>query len=72
VFVETVLFFAGIEFWKWCKRAYFRRQAFQQEKEGRNVSSGDHRGLRDFSRYTTMDRSETQATGDEMVEKSMV
>jgi Na+-exporting ATPase len=72
VFVETVLFFAGIEFWKWCKRAYFRRQAFQQEKEGRNVPSGDHRGLRDFSRYTTMDRSETQATGDEMVEKSMV
>jgi Na+-exporting ATPase len=72
VFVETVLFFAGIEFWKWCKRAYFRRQAFKQEKEGRNVPSGDHRGLRDFSRYTTMDRSETQATGDEMVEKSMV
>ncbi|KAF3400066.1 Sodium transport ATPase 5 [Penicillium rolfsii] len=72
VFIETVLFFAGIEFWKWCKRAYFRRQAFKQEKEGRHIPTGEYRGLRDFSRYTTMDRSETQATGDVTVEKSMV
>ena len=72
VFVETVLFFAGIEFWKWCKRAYFRRQAFKQHKKGDHIQSGDRRGLRDFSRYTTMDRSETQATGDEKVEKSLV
>lgn len=72
VFVETVLFFAGIEFWKWCKRAYFRRQDFMQQKKGDDIPHGDRRGLRDFSRYTTMDRSETQATGDEKVEKSMV
>ncbi|KAJ5166308.1 uncharacterized protein N7482_005089 [Penicillium canariense] len=72
VFVETVLFFAGIEFWKWCKRAYFRRQAYKQQKAGDQVPSGDRRGLKDFSRYTTMDRSETQATGDMKVEQSMV
>lgn len=27
VFVEAVLFFLGIEAWKWAKRVYFRRQA---------------------------------------------
>ncbi|EON66601.1 potassium/sodium efflux P-type ATPase, fungal-type [Coniosporium apollinis CBS 100218] len=27
VFAETVLFFLGIESWKWAKRIYFRRQA---------------------------------------------
>lgn len=27
VFVEAVLFFLGIETWKWAKRIYFRRQA---------------------------------------------
>lgn len=27
VFVEAVLFFLGIESWKWAKRVYFRRQA---------------------------------------------
>jgi Na+-exporting ATPase len=26
VFIETVVFFAGIETWKWCKRIYFRKQ----------------------------------------------
>lgn len=66
VFVETVLFFLGIEAWKWCKRVYFRRRAFREEKEG------ERRGLRDFSRYTTMSRSETQAMGDVKVERSIV
>ncbi|KAL8965901.1 MAG: hypothetical protein Q9197_006273 [Variospora fuerteventurae] len=27
VFVEAMLFFAGVEAWKWAKRIYFRRQA---------------------------------------------
>ncbi|KAJ5484875.1 Sodium transport ATPase 2 [Penicillium diatomitis] len=72
VFVETVLFFAGIEFWKWCKRAFFRRQAHKQQTQNRDVRAGEHRALRDFSRYTTMDRSETSAGGEEKVEKSMV
>jgi Na+-exporting ATPase len=26
VFIEATLFFAGVEFWKWCKRIYFRRR----------------------------------------------
>jgi Na+-exporting ATPase len=70
VFVETVLFFLGIEFWKWCKRVYFRRQARKAEAAGEQPG-GERRGLRDFSRYTTMDRSDTQAS-DMKVEKSMV
>lgn len=27
VFVEAILFFAGIEAWKWVKRIFFRRRA---------------------------------------------
>jgi magnesium-transporting ATPase (P-type) len=27
VFVESILFFLGVESWKWAKRVYFRRQA---------------------------------------------
>jgi Na+-exporting ATPase len=30
VFVEAVLFFLGVETWKWIKRIYFRRQAKKQ------------------------------------------
>lgn len=70
VFVETVLFFLGIESWKWCKRVYFRRQARKAEAAGEQPG-GERRGLRDFSRYTTMDRSDTQAS-DMKVERSMV
>ena len=25
MFVEAALFFAGVEYWKWAKEAYFRR-----------------------------------------------
>ncbi|KAJ5722238.1 hypothetical protein N7488_000273 [Penicillium malachiteum] len=71
VFVETVLFFLGIEAWKWCKRVYFRRQAYKAEKKG-EIPVDERRRLKDLSRHPTMSRSETQATGDMMVEKSMV
>ncbi|KAL4794409.1 hypothetical protein BDV19DRAFT_390249 [Aspergillus venezuelensis] len=67
VIVEAILFFAGVELWKWCKRIYFRRTAY------RNKGKDDvYRGPQDFSRYTTMSRSETQATGDFKVEQSIV
>ncbi|KAJ5946160.1 hypothetical protein N7454_002999 [Penicillium verhagenii] len=71
VFVETVLFFLGIESWKWCKRVYFRRQAHTAEKEG-EPPRDERRRLKDFSRQPIMSRSETQATGDFKVEQSMV
>ncbi|KAJ5545539.1 hypothetical protein N7535_006075 [Penicillium sp. DV-2018c] len=72
VFVETILFFAGIETWKWCKRIYFRRQDRKAAVRGDNANA-ERRGLqmRDFSRYTTMDRSSTGAS-DLKDEKSMV
>ncbi|OQE16338.1 hypothetical protein PENFLA_c028G02615 [Penicillium flavigenum] len=69
VFVETVLFFAGIESWKWCKRVYFRRQ--DRKAAARGDQPGERRDMRDFSRYTTMDRSDTQAS-EMKVEQSIV
>ncbi|KAJ5657572.1 uncharacterized protein N7484_001221 [Penicillium longicatenatum] len=71
VFVETILFFLGIETWKWCKRVYFRRRAHRAEKKG-EAPRGERRRLKDFSRQPTMSRSETQATGDMKVEQSLV
>lgn len=71
VFVETVLFFAGIEAWKWCKRCFFRRQDRKAKMAG-DIPRDEHRRLRDFSRHTTMSRSETQATDDMKVEQSIV
>ncbi|KKK26114.1 hypothetical protein ARAM_005996, partial [Aspergillus rambellii] len=67
VFVEAFLFFLGVELWKWCKRIYFRRQALRN-KDKKDV----YQGPKDFSRYTTMSRSDTQATGDMKMEQSMV
>ncbi|KAI4089246.1 MAG: hypothetical protein L6R37_008077 [Teloschistes peruensis] len=37
VFVEALLFFLGIEAWKWTKRIYFRRQAKRYPKENSDV-----------------------------------
>ncbi|KAL2828152.1 hypothetical protein BDW59DRAFT_159748 [Aspergillus cavernicola] len=67
VIVEAILFFAGVELWKWCKRIYFRRESVRNKDTGHI-----YRGPQDFSRYTTMSRSETQATGDMKTESSMV
>ncbi|KAL4872128.1 hypothetical protein BDV12DRAFT_193920 [Aspergillus spectabilis] len=67
VIVEAILFFAGVELWKWCKRIYFRRESVRNKDKGEV-----YRGPQDFSRYTTMSRSETQATGDMKVEQSIV
>ncbi|KAJ5612306.1 hypothetical protein N7510_005500 [Penicillium lagena] len=72
VFVETFLFFLGVESWKWCKRIWFRRQESKAKKGEGAHGTGESRGLQDFSRYTTMSRSETQATDDVKAEKSMV
>ncbi|KAJ5376572.1 hypothetical protein N7509_013458 [Penicillium cosmopolitanum] len=70
VFVETVLFFLGIETWKWFKRVYFRRQARMQKEKG--DKGGDQYYLGDFNRYVSMSRSETQASGGMKTEESMV
>jgi potassium/sodium efflux P-type ATPase len=48
VFVASLLFFAGVESWKWAKRIYFRRQA---KKNG--VVSNDDVESRIFKRYLT-------------------
>jgi magnesium-transporting ATPase (P-type) len=60
VFVATVLFFLGVESWKWGKRVYFRRQ---DKKMGvKRASSVDHEN-RVFERYL----SQAISTDDEKV-----
>ncbi|KAI9375826.1 hypothetical protein BJX61DRAFT_61556 [Aspergillus egyptiacus] len=67
VVVEAIVFLGGIELWKWCKRIYFRRESVRNKDKGEV-----YRGPQDFSRYTTMSRSDTQATGEMKPESSMV
>jgi magnesium-transporting ATPase (P-type) len=55
VFVEAVLFFLGIESWKWAKRVYFRRQA------RRNTSIKADLETRTFGHYF----KNTNASGDD-------
>lgn len=69
VIVEAFLFLAGVELWKFCKRLWFRRQG---GSAGEKRKESMYRGPQDFSRYTTMSRSETQATGDAKMEQSIV
>jgi len=49
VFVETALFFAGVEAWKWAKRVFIRRQAAKKEGEGQQEDMES----RVFGRYLT-------------------
>lgn len=60
VFVESVLFFAGIELWKWAKRIYFRRAA---RKASGNTQDVEERA---FGHYFSSSASDTEAgSGDE-------
>ncbi|KAF9891360.1 hypothetical protein FE257_004216 [Aspergillus nanangensis] len=65
VVVEAILFFLGVETWKFGKRVFFRRREAKYGKKDKVLPS-------DFSRYTTMSRSDTMATGDVKKETSMV
>ncbi|CAN9262650.1 unnamed protein product [Alternaria sp. RS040] len=64
VFIETGIFFAGIEFWKWCKRVYFRRKGAKHGtgKVDKNMEIED----RVFGRYYSRDSS---TTGNESVQE---
>ncbi|KAI4690811.1 uncharacterized protein J4E88_002284 [Alternaria novae-zelandiae] len=66
VFVETGIFFAGIELWKWCKRVYFRRMAAKHGngKVDKNMDIED----RTFGRYYSRDSS--VAGSENMQEKA--
>ncbi|TKA68887.1 hypothetical protein B0A49_09897 [Cryomyces minteri] len=52
VFIETVLFFLGIETWKWGKRVFFRRTAKETGKHTGSVESGV------FASYLSISRSD--------------
>jgi P-type Na+/K+ transporter len=49
VFIESFLFFAGVEGWKWGKRVFFRRQ----ERKSGGGGKGDDVEARMFGRYLT-------------------
>ncbi len=59
VLVESVLFFAGVEAWKWGKRIYFRRQAAKH--------TGEHEepGMRVFKQYMSVSRSSSKEKDNE-------
>ncbi|OJJ43857.1 hypothetical protein ASPZODRAFT_135887 [Penicilliopsis zonata CBS 506.65] len=54
VLIEACLFFLGVEGWKWCKRAYFRRRSSGQSNAAETLDTPC------FSQYTTMSRSDTE------------
>ncbi|KAL9131307.1 MAG: hypothetical protein Q9217_000742 [Psora testacea] len=39
VFIEAILFFGGVEAWKWAKRIYFRRRATKEVGKGNDLES---------------------------------
>lgn len=57
VFVEAVLFFLGIESWKWAKRIYFRRQARKSTGGVSNLET------RVFGKYYSMGGSRDEESG---------
>ncbi|TDZ48253.1 Sodium transport ATPase 2 [Colletotrichum trifolii] len=56
VFVCAVLFFAGIEAWKWAKRVYFRRRALRQHGRNPDLES------RVFGHYYTIGGVELESS----------
>ncbi|KAK9242015.1 potassium sodium efflux P-type ATPase fungal-type protein [Lipomyces tetrasporus] len=60
VFVESFLFFLGVEAWKWAKRVYFRMRA-ARKRGGSDVDPE----LSVFSRYLTLSTQATIAVADE-------
>lgn len=58
VFVESVLFFAGIEAWKFAKRIYFRRTAKSHKGEEVDLET------RTFGHYFTLSGSSDNADSD--------
>lgn len=60
VFIEAILFFMGIESWKWAKRVYFRRQA----RKHTNDRQGDLEE-RTFGHYFRTNTHSSAGSGDE-------
>jgi Na+-exporting ATPase len=56
VFVESVLFFCGIEAWKFAKRIYFRRKAKKSQ-------AGPDLETRTFGHYFTTSKSDNEESG---------
>lgn len=54
VFISTLLFFAGVELWKFLKRVYFRRQAKKKTGGETDLES------RVFGRYLSIGRSDSE------------
>ena len=62
VIVETILFFGGVEAWKWAKRIYFRRRAKKQEMLEGGTPGADDLEKSVFGKYMGMDGSLRRAS----------
>lgn len=57
VFVESFLFFVGIESWKWAKRIFLRRRARKAQGDAMDLET------RVFARYLTMSENSSDEEG---------
>jgi P-type Na+/K+ transporter len=62
VFVEAVLFFAGIEAWKWGKRIFFRRRA---KKTGQTGDDLEKRAYGQFAELSSSTEGSQEQLGGE-------
>ena len=53
VIIAAILFIAGVEFWKFCKRAFFRRRA---SKMGGEAAADPENKM--FARYLSTEKSD--------------
>jgi P-type Na+/K+ transporter len=59
VFIETILFFLGVEAWKWAKRVYFRRVA---KREGKSPEDLEKRAFGSFAEMGGLENEGSRET----------
>ncbi|KXJ90570.1 sodium transport ATPase [Microdochium bolleyi] len=65
VFVNSALFFAGVEAWKWAKRVYFRRQKRKQSGADWKDQDVEQRTFAQFLDYNAVQREKGLDNDDE-------
>jgi len=60
VLIESILFFGGVEAWKWAKRIYFRRTADRGVGKGNDLESSVFGEYTNFRRASSEERAESE------------
>ena len=60
VFVEAILFFGGVETWKWAKRIYFRKRTVKDGGKGDDVESKVFRQYMNLRRPSRAERRQSE------------